>query len=488
MWRLLDLRRSRSGRTWSQATEFYYHGRPRVLRVWDETLLPGQPHYLDTWSLLKLAVELQQAYQHKLAEYVRALAEKLSGMEDGAVVPIDDLETAFGLTLNDFLSTLSEAALDRVRDIAEALWAMSGNVVRVRQDGPGHNTMLDFTETLPDDIKPMLILDASGRVRETYKQQAHHRGDVVFLRNAPKSYANVTFNVMTAGGGKRAFGKDYEAHIARIVDIINHTPLREGADLMNDPDAAQPRTLVVHHLPSKQYKIGNVEKDVLAALNPWREKYVRFTTWGRHDATNAYADCDQVILAGTLFYRTSQYEAVGRVASGMVPVEPYSAEDVEAIRRGESRHLVLQACSRGSLRLCTGDHAHHCTVFLIAGRKSGIRKALPDIFPGAKVQTWDRKTGEVLKSKVAYSDRAQQAITFIAERFYDDPHQALAASEVYKGIKVDRTNFPKLVAHPTFQTFMQDKGLVQIGLKGKRGKYFVARDRLAPGFHSEPSD
>ncbi len=72
--------------------------------------------------------------------------------------------------------------------------------------------------------------------------------------------------------------------------------------------------------------------------------------------------------------------------------------------------------------------------------------------------------------------------------FIDGLDQALAASEVYKGIKVDRTNFPKLVAHPTFQTFMQDKRLVLIGLKGKRGKYFVDRDRLAPGFHSEPSD
>ena len=47
-----------------------------------------------------------------------------------------------------------------------ALWLLSGKTVAVRQDGPYGNTVLDYHETLPEGLAPMVVLDASGRVRE----------------------------------------------------------------------------------------------------------------------------------------------------------------------------------------------------------------------------------------------------------------------------------------------------------------------------------
>ena len=135
-------------------------------------------------------------------------------------------------------TALAPTVRDEIRDVAEALWGMAGNIVRVRNDGgSAGNVMLDFTETFPDDIKPMLVLDAGGRVRNTYKQQAKHRKDIQPLRYAPKTYEKVTINVMERGGGKDAFGRNYEGFIDRIADKINSF----------DPGV---RTLVVHHLPS----------------------------------------------------------------------------------------------------------------------------------------------------------------------------------------------------------------------------------------------
>jgi hypothetical protein len=43
---------------------------------------------------------------------------------------------------------------------------------------------------------------------------------------------------------------------------------------------------------------------------------VRFLNWGAHDATNEFGDVPYVVLAGTLFLRPSQYEAIGRAAAG----------------------------------------------------------------------------------------------------------------------------------------------------------------------------
>jgi hypothetical protein len=48
---------------------------------------------------------------------------------------------------------------------------------------------------------------------------------------------------------------------------------------------------------------------------------VKFLHWGNHHATNDYADVPNVILAGTLFYRPSYYEALTRLAAdAVVPV------------------------------------------------------------------------------------------------------------------------------------------------------------------------
>jgi hypothetical protein len=44
---------------------------------------------------------------------------------------------------------------------------LSGKTVSVRRDGAYGNTMLDYRETLPQGLAPLVVLDASGRVRST---------------------------------------------------------------------------------------------------------------------------------------------------------------------------------------------------------------------------------------------------------------------------------------------------------------------------------
>ena len=41
---------------------------------------------------------------------------------------------------------------------------------------------------------------------------------------------------------------------------------------------------------------------------------LNFLTWGNHRATNDYAECRHLMLAGTLFYRASYYEGLARLS------------------------------------------------------------------------------------------------------------------------------------------------------------------------------
>jgi hypothetical protein len=85
---------------------------------------------------------------------------------------------------------ISEASLKR-------LW--TANVVRDQYT----NT------TLPEDLKPLLVLDASGRVRRAYQSWANgNRKDIVSITASSKNYANLTIHHWQRGGGKWSIKND----------------------------------------------------------------------------------------------------------------------------------------------------------------------------------------------------------------------------------------------------------------------------------------
>jgi hypothetical protein len=184
-----------------------------------------------------------------------------------------------------------------------ALWLLSGKTVSVRHDGAFGNTVLDYRETLPEGLAPLVVLDASGRVRTTYRQWQENRGGLELLTRAPKRYDNLTVHCWQTGGSKTTFRRNVQALVDGIAETINSKPDKEW--------------LVVHHkdgigidfVPELQKRITD---------NPER---VHCIHWGEHQATNDYADVPNVILAGTLFYRPGYYEALTRLAADKRPAK-----------------------------------------------------------------------------------------------------------------------------------------------------------------------
>jgi hypothetical protein len=65
---------------------------------------------------------------------------------------------------------------------------------------------------------------------------------------------------------------------------------------------------------------------------------VHLLNWGAHQATNDYSGVPNVILAGTLFYRPSYYEALARLAVDRRPAKG-SIDDAtfDDVMKGEHR-------------------------------------------------------------------------------------------------------------------------------------------------------
>lgn len=433
------LEKRTDGRTFAGAREFHYQGAPRRVRIWDESVLPGQALTVARDDIAFLFRPLRAAHP-ALTDTLETIFGELGALEDGARYTLPDFPAQHGVTLNDALALLSGAAEDQ-RAALTALWFLSGKVATVRKDGALGQTALDYRDTLPADLAPMVILDASGRVRQTYRNWEESRGNLCRLKAAPKRYDNLTVHVWNTGGGKGSFDRKADELASGIAATIN---------------ASDEEWLVVCHKARGKVDTENQVRSLLLG-NPAR---VSFVTWGQHDATNRFSHVPNVILAGTLFYRASFYEALGRASAGITSADgAYSREDTMRVLEGENRHLVLQALCRGSVRSSDGDVCRPCNAYIIAATRSGIPAALPEIFPGCTVVPW-RPIKRSLRGHIA------DAVEYIERWLAECPTESvLPFKQVARAVGLlDNSNFRRAIRqHPQFREAIAELGLVEWG-------------------------
>lgn len=359
---------------------FSFEGGPRAVRVWDEAWLPGHPVTLSVDDAPFVYRRLSLISPALRAD-VKAIFDDVEKQPSGATYCVPDFADKHStITLNDLLGTTEGGGAgadatkfrDDERAALSSLWFVSGKTVSIRRDGCFGNTVLDFKQTLPRDLAPMVILDASGRVRRTYVD-LEAGGGLARLRSAPKDYEPLTVHVWRTGGGKSAFTDNAAKLNAGIAKTIDTRP--------------KEKWLVVNHRPNS--RVGSVEKAVRGLLCATPQDKVSFINWGSHSATNEFSDVPNVILAGTLFYRGSYYEGLKRLASDR-PAEAGSVTAVELkeTELGEHAHLILQALCRGCVRKSDNDKCQPARAWVIASVRSGIPTALPTIFPGCRVVGW----------------------------------------------------------------------------------------------------
>jgi hypothetical protein len=377
---MLESRVVRAG-SFEAVYDFRYDGTTRAVRVWDEALLPGRPITVTRMQIARLFPALSYCRFPGLAGDLERLSAQLRNEQDGTQIELPDLAAKHDVDIDKVRSALRWRSDDQA--IAEALWPLFGRIVTVRRDGAietdgagaatrGH-TVLDYQNTLPADLWPVLILDASGRVRDTYRLwESERRGGLVRLAEGLKSYEGHTVHVWDAGGSKTAWKRDAAKLIGGIVKAVKERLDEEW--------------LVVVH------KANTIDTDIEARLRkrlPPKAR-VHFVTWGMHNASNRWASVPNVILAGMLSLPRSAVEAIGRCAADF----PSSAgkldkASIDAVELGEHRDRVLQAVCRGAVRSCVDGRCRPGThTDIIASKRSGIAEAIPDVLPGAKVVPW----------------------------------------------------------------------------------------------------
>ena len=261
-------------------------------------------------------------------------------------------------------------------------------------------------------------------------------------------------SVWAEAGGKHAFN-----------DNTKRTKLIEGiAELI----AKRPgeRWLVVAHRHAKGQKpMYEALQNLCPGVNVAEEDpdaAVQVITWGRHMASNAFADIPNVILAGTLFMRGSHNTALTHLAQGKSVEHGFRPDDeVAAISKGEHAHHILQALCRGRVRQLDGERCKDMRAYIIASKRSGIADLLPTIFPGCEVGIW--REDDRVPGKVA------EAIAYLEQRTCE---RALKVTngDIQAATGVSAKNFARLITkHDAWTDAVQRLGWRTYGGKRKMG-------------------
>ena len=189
-------------KSFSDFTHFQFKGTPRAVRVWDETFVPSYDICLSRDTLLTRIETIRNLYPEQtymLEEWLTEIGSKA----DGELVKIEAMHVfGFGLDIEEVLR-LGRGLDDETKEILTALRLAGGRkaIIRKPADNQPH-FIITHTDILPVDLAPMVILDASARVRYTYKLWSKHRGNLEFLKPASKDYSSLSIHLWSKGAGR----------------------------------------------------------------------------------------------------------------------------------------------------------------------------------------------------------------------------------------------------------------------------------------------
>lgn len=444
-------------RSFAEVKAFQYEGRCREVRIWDEAMLPGEVVTLSTDQLAALRGPCRKL-SPELAEAVEVLEGDLGSCDQGVAFKMPDLETIAGVRAAAHLNEMTGDASERVSEAASALLYLAGREVMPLRSQHGVTSALDYRDTLPADLAPMVILDASGRVRHTYHLQRRYRGDLVRLKAAPKAYGNLRIHLWEKGGGKTSWSRNGEDLALGVAEAINGKPGEEW--------------LVIHHKDCLSGKF----RQRIEGLAEAPKTNLHFVHWGAHHGINDYAHVRNVILAGTLFLPELVYEGRARLAADIRPGRKLPPGALERLKRGEYADAILQGLSRASVRVSVGGGCAPCEAYIIASPKSGIRKLLPEVFPGCTAETWTpvrrKPTGKVA-----------EAIGIVERHLEAHPGEPLMLKDLREQLGIgDRSNFRRAVRqHPDFIAALEEHGLEETAVGCSRhANAIYSRSSLFP--------
>ena len=405
-------------RPFSAASDFHFHEEPRTLRIWDESLVPGEPVSLSLDQLGQLATPLRHRHR-AFVEAVEGLQETLRGAGAGQVIEVPE-------TLAVLQPRRPPAA---IASVVKTLVKMAGRKLLLVDGGNGAKALVGSARSLPEDFAPTIILDASGRVRSTYGLWEQHRGTLRRLPAARNDYANLTIFLWQQASGK-----------VTLENPVNRSRIANGiAQVINYADEGE--WLIVHYKGNRA-----IFDDVSAMVENRPSVRLHSLTWGQHHGRNDFAHIPNVVIVGQLNYGKSAFHALGAAASGL-PADQLADLEVGKVEWGEFQHNLLQALCRSSVRQSRSGKAGPCRAYIVTTGYAETEARVAATFPNCRLWPWPSVAGPM-------AGRRGDLAEYFLRTFEDPEVQWVRKGCVCEDLSLNSSNLSALIRHPEFEDFL----------------------------------
>ena len=367
-------------------SRFHYQGTPRAVRCWDEAYAMRRPVIIDPDNMHGLH-RLVRKQSHDAVLAIRELEMTLERMTTSGHCQVPDL-VALGLDFHRLTTDAGndEALLAQIKGLRD----VSGQRAWVFKDNLRGSSMVQHIPELPMSLLPVVVTDASAAIgvnHETYEQMQQSGMPIVRLKEATKTYRNMTLKLIPLAASRSVYTDRKTTRGRELIEIAVRY-IRSVA-----PDTV----LVVSYMKTR-FRLAGVKEATIAhaidaSLTEDERARVRHLTWGRHTATNAHVEVRRVILMGLNFLpEVSSYaESAALLDKCMDTAEEAdhpTTSQVRAVALGKLRDSTLQAVLRGAARKGVDGDCGVCEVMVMQSPQTGLSRAdYEAMFPEAPVMS-----------------------------------------------------------------------------------------------------
>ena len=439
--------------------KYHYLGRRRAVVCWDEALRFNRPVVISGDAVTGL-VALLRRQSIPAADALLVWGAGLVSSPPG-VCQVPDFE-GMGVDfrrLEDDASDSSELAAQ-----AKALGDLSGEKGWLMRDNLGQSVVVTHVQEIPNGLMPVIVTDASaaeGVHREAYVQMGTTK-PVRFLKEAPKTYANLTLRIVPTAASRSTYKDGKSTKGLELIEMTVRYIRR----------VAPESVLVVSYGKSMRMK-GVAQATIAGAINarltPQEAERVRHITWGRHTATNEHRDVAHVVLTGLNFTPSSAaYAASGAALNLPMKSERKgdhpTLEQVEDMRRGMLRDSTFQAILRGNARKALDRDCGKTEVVIFQTAQTGLSRAeYAGMFPGVVIVRDD----SLLPQKPLKGNALK--LSKIITRLREAGEVELRDPDLRTQMGMTPKDYRELTTRPDWEAWLISTGWIKARLKGMVG-------------------
>ncbi len=418
-----------AGSSFEKAQQFYYKGRPRALRVWDEALSIADPVSIRLDNVGELYGALRPQYGKLVGWLESSIPSSATANVGGDFIIPTGLDFPSKMEAEAILGT-EGGKVDRLLKLKQ----LAGQKLDIGEDKGCGKTLMGYIHELPADFAPVFILDGSGRLKHSYRLHETYRKNLCRLPSFHHDYSNLTLRRWNKASGK-----------TNLSDPVYRKKLAEAvAGKINEDNE---NWLVITYKDDGKCDMAQLIRDRIA--NPGR---VRFIHWGIHKATNDYADAKRVMVVSQHIYSDSVYGAIFKAASGR-SVSVASNGDLTAVRRSEIQNHILQGVTRSNVRKIGADgKCGEAEVYIIAPTQTVNDDMLKETFPGCSVVTWEPVAKPLTKQEA-------RLVSEIIEQLSDGV-SSVTKKAVREAMGVKAPQISRMLKVPAVEQRLNEEGIV----------------------------